>query len=306
MAAISTDRTILEAADWQGRRSQHIARLKSICKDRVERQKRSIKHPINDFLFEYYPFRPAQLLRWSPGVDVVLSGAKASQADWPGEFEDCDGGAFIPAKSFPAHRRDYLDWAIRYLEETGTRSPNWNCFGLHEWAMVYHADVVRHATTPLRLSKSEIAGVVDELGLRCTHYDAYRFFTADALPKNRIALTRATTAQYDQPACIHVVMDLYKFAFKIAPWIASEIIGDAFLHAGKARQIDMRASPYDLQEYGLEAIEIETKAGREEYLECQRQLALEAEPIREEILLAYRFLKLNNSIPSGPITHRPD
>ena len=159
--------------------------------------------------------------------------------------------------------------------------------------MVYHADEIRHSKTPLRLSNSEIARVVDELGLRCTHYDAYRFFTAEALPKNRIALTRATTAQHDQPACIHVVMDLYKFAFKIAPWVSSAIIGDAFLHASKARQIDMRASPYDLQAYGLEAIRIETKVGREEYRECQRQLALEAEPIREDLLYAYRLLRMN-------------
>ena len=35
-----------------------------------------MKHPVHDFLFTYYSFRPAQLRRWSPGYGVVLADAR--------------------------------------------------------------------------------------------------------------------------------------------------------------------------------------------------------------------------------------
>ncbi|QVL34933.1 3-methyladenine DNA glycosylase [Telmatocola sphagniphila] len=254
-----------------------------------------VKHPINDFLFEYYPLRPGQLLRWSPGPDVILANAQRKKTDWPVEGEQLEEGVVISTSGFPDHRVDYLDWALDYLRATGERTPNWNCFGLHEWAMVYRTQEIRHASTPLRLTSSEIAAVVEDLGLRCTHYDAYRFFTPESLPKNRIALTRQTTVENDQPACVHVCMDLYKFSQKIIPWIESEIVRDSFLLAWEARQIDMRASPYDVKKFGLEPIPIETRNGREEYLIHQKRLSQMAEPVRQKILAAYRYLQERKS-----------
>ena len=109
--------------------------------------------------------------------------------------------------------------------------------------MVYRSPEVRHPTTPLRLSPQEIAQVVDSEGLRCTHFDAFRFFTPSATPLNRIQLTRQNTDEHDQKGCLHVAMDLYKYAYKLAPWSSGELIADAFLLACKARQIDMRAQP---------------------------------------------------------------
>lgn len=85
-------------------------------------------------------------------------------------------------------------------------------------------------------------------------------------------------------------MDLYKFAHKIAPWCSSDLIADAFLLAVEARTIDMRASPYDLSSLGFKAIRIESAAGREEYVQEQRQLAERATPIRTRLLAVYRSL----------------
>lgn len=121
------------------------------------------------------------------------------------------------------------------------------------------------------------------------------FFTPESLPKNRIALTRQTTVENDQPACVHVCMDLYKFSQKIIPWIESEIVRDSFLLAWEARQIDMRASPYDVKKFGLEPIPIETRNGREEYLIHQKRLSQMAEPVRQKILAAYRYLQERKS-----------
>jgi hypothetical protein len=156
--------------------------------------------------------------------------------------------------------------------------------------MIYREETHRHSQVPLRLSLSRIAEVVEESELRCTHYDAYRFFTPSATPLNRIRLSREGTTDNDQPGCIHVTMDLYKFAHKIAPWCSSDLIAQTFLLAVAAREIDMRASPYDLSEYGFEPIRVEEAAGRVEYIEAQRDLRERARVVREQLIEAYRCL----------------
>jgi hypothetical protein len=86
-------------------------------------------------------------------------------------------------------------------------------------------------------------------------------------------------------------MDLYKFAHKIAPWCSSELVADSFLLALDARTIDMRASPYDLRDFGFEPIAIESALGRENYVREQRRLAEKASPIRERLLGVYQELQ---------------
>jgi hypothetical protein len=163
--------------------------------------------------------------------------------------------------------------------------------------MVYKIPAPRHAQVPLRLSPKEIEGVVEQAELRCSHYDAFRFFTSEATPLNRTQLTRDETSEYDQRGCIHVTMDLYRFANKIAPWCPSELLADAFLLAVDARTIDMRASPYDLAAQGFTPIRVEEAAGREEYILEQRRLADKAQPIRAALLELYRYLLNTNRGP---------
>jgi hypothetical protein len=249
------------------------------------------QHPVHDFLFEYYSFRPAHLMRWSPGPDVVLEHAAPADIEWK-SFVPTASGLALPAAKFPAHRVDSARWALSYLESVATRPPQFACFGMHEWAMVYRAEEVRHSRTPLRLSPPEIAAVVESADVCCTHFDAFRFFTPAAAPRNRLALTRDSMDQFDQRGCIHVTMDLYRHAFKIAPWVEGELIADAFELAWQARQLDMRASPYDLTGYGLRPIPIETPAGKEEYVIEQRALASAAIPIRIRLIEAYQKLRL--------------
>lgn len=288
--------------EWTARRSAHKERVRHWTQDRVARANLNQKHPIFDFLFTYYSFRPAHLERWSPGADVVLEACSLREVDWHDDFRECAGGVVIPAESFPAHRAKYLAWAIRYLEGIAQRPASFSCFGLHEWAMVYRSEKPRHEQVPLRLSMQEIDAVVEESELRCTHYDAFRFFTSEAAPRNRHSLSREETPDYDQRGCIHVTMDLYKFAHKIAPWCSSELIADAFLLALDARMVDMRASPYDLKSFGVEAIPIESAAGRELYVREQRRLSEQAAPIRSQLLHVYETLgkRLRGSTASLP------
>jgi len=280
----------LSRKEWMSRREAHRKRVLCWTHDRVTRANANQKHPVFDFLFTYYPFRPSLLERWSPGADVLLDDCSPEEVDWRGDFHTLGQGVFLPAQSFPSHRVPYLSWAIRYLEGIATRPASFCCFGLHEWAMVYRSDKPRHEQVPLRLEASEIDHVVEGAELRCTHYDAFRFFTTEAVPRNKQPLSREETSEHDQRGCIHVTMDLYKFAHKIAPWCSSELIADAFMLAADARTIDMRASPYDLAELGFEAIRIESPEGRELYVREQRRLSEEAIPIRTRLIAVYRAL----------------
>ena len=67
-------------------------------------------------------------------------------------------------------------------------------------------------------------------------------------------------------------------------------MADAFILAAKAREIDMRASPYDLREYGFEPILIETDSGKAEYIGEQRQLSNRARPLRKRLMEVYSEL----------------
>ncbi|MFL5329763.1 MAG: 3-methyladenine DNA glycosylase [Gemmataceae bacterium] len=279
---------IQEAAIWRPTRSGVVAELEPFAAACEHRRSHRIVHPIDDFLFDYYSLRPSQLRRWSPGPGVLLLDASPEELDHGRMFIFIDGVLRLPP--YPERRRTFLNWLIRYLEAVASRPMALGCFGMHEWAMVYRTNDVRHSATPLRLSSEEIAAVVESSELRCTHFDAFRFFTPAAAPRNRIALSRAATTEHDQPGCVHVTMDLVRYAMKLAPWCPTRLFADCFHLARAARIVDMRASPYDLTAYGLEPIHIETRDGRDEYAAAQRELAAKAEPLRQRLLSLLREL----------------
>ena len=79
-------------------------------------------------------------------------------------------------------------------------------------------------------------------------------------------------------------MDLYKWAFKLAPFTASELTADCFDLARNVRALDMRASPYDFTALGYLPVRIETPEGRSEYEALQREFAICAAPLRERLI----------------------
>jgi hypothetical protein len=170
------------------------------------------------------------------------------------------------------------------LRGTQARAPQFGCFGMHEWAMVYRTEEVRHGGVPLRLGAAGTDAVVESMPLRCTHFDAYRFFTAAAAPRNRGVPTRAAQRDWEQPGCLHANMDLYKWCFKLGPLVPSELLVDCLQLAAEAREVDMRASPYDLSHLGFEPITVEEPAGRAEYVRYQGVIAERAAPLRAALL----------------------
>lgn len=286
MSTATASALFLSEPEWLGRRRAHEERVRVWADPHQARQARGVKHPVEDFLWEYYSYRPSWLRRWHPGPDVVLQGGAAREyLRWP-EYREAAGGVAVDPAAFDPKRRESLVWLTGFLRNTQERPPLFGCFGLHEWAMVYRLkpEEIRHAQLPLRYPPEEVARIVESLPVRCTHFDAFRFFTPAARPLNRFQPERATTAQLEQRGCLHANMDLYKWAVKLLPYAPSELVADCFALALAARELDMRASPYDVRHLGFEPVKIETAEGRAEY-ECeQRTLAARAEPLRARVL----------------------
>jgi len=278
---------ILSESEWRARRAAHEGRVRPWLEPRLTRMARGERHPVEDFLFEYYSYRPAHLLRWHPGLEVTLEnggeflgGKGYRKVDGP----DSSPRVAIDPGRLTEERRRSLGWVRDLLERTASRPPALGCFGLHEWAMVYRAETIRHTQWPLRLAPDEIAAVVEAAGIRCTHFDAFRFFTPSARPLNRLQPTRETVAEFEQPGCLHANMDLYKWAMKLQPFSASELVADCFALAREIRCLDMRASPYDFSAMDLKPVCIETPAGRAAYESAQREFALRAAPLRQRVI----------------------
>ncbi|WP_099020748.1 3-methyladenine DNA glycosylase [Mycolicibacterium palauense] len=276
--------TRLSEAEWTRRAAEHRERAGRFVEPHRRRAAAGQAHPVWDFLFTYYSLRPRQLLRWHPGYGTVLTGAGAERAYRGAGGYRRHGDGVTVGPEYLRGRLDTVRFVAALLAATARRPAQLNCFGLHEWAMVYRSDEVRHPSVPLRLGAPGTDRVLESMPLRCSHFDAYRFFTDDAAGRNAVPLTRADQVDREQPGCVHATMDLYKWCYKLGPLVHSALLLDCLELAAAARELDMRASPYDLTAYGFAPVRVEQAAGRAEYVRCQTELAQRAAPLRQELI----------------------
>jgi hypothetical protein len=283
-------RRVWQPQEWRRLTDAHIERVRPWVQPRLDRRAVGERHPVEDFLWEYYRFRPGQLLQWHPGWREGAADHEGLRGDR--EYDTVAGISSV-RPVLPRRRRDRVLSAIEILRATADRPASFGCFGMHEWAMVYRLEQsqVRHSSVPLRLSPRTIAEVVDDVGLRCSHFDAYRFFTPQAAVR-QAPLTRAGQAAAEQSGCVHAGMDLYRYAYEAWPHVGSLIVADCHAFAREARRIDMAASPYDLTGWGVEPIAVEEAAGRRQYAAQQRELSGRAEPLRRRLLAELAALTL--------------
>ncbi|MGJ8676848.1 MAG: 3-methyladenine DNA glycosylase [Akkermansiaceae bacterium] len=281
----------LPQTQWQQHASRHrLAVTKWTVPHRKRKDSRD-KHPVYDFLFTYYPFSLSKLENWHPGLGATL------------EFEGDEPPALYQTKHYQNSANHItldpgillekevkrMSWIHNLLSLTQHRPANFACFGMHEWAMVYKTDQagidIRHReTAPLRFSREETDQIVETRPICCSHFDAFRFFTPPALGFNKIQPTLDDRENFEQPGCLHTNMDLYKWASKCMPWIGSDLHWKCFQLALKTRELDMRASPYDLSQYGYTPVKIETPEGRVEYENLQREITQEGKPLRQQLI----------------------
>jgi len=273
------DVVVLDEPHWTTRERMHQKLVDEFCEPHRRRASIGEAHPVWDFLFTYYSLRPRQLRIWHPGFGVELGGAAAERYLERSGYGRGRHGVTVTDEHL-ASRADTVRFIAALLRATAARPARMNCFGMHEWAMVYRAPALRHSSVPLRLGAAGTDTVVESMPLRCSHFDAFRFFTEPATHRNAELLTRDSQVATEQPGCVHAAMDLYKWAFKLGPLVDSELVMQCLRLAAAARSLDMRASPYDLRDYGFEPIAVETPAGRAEYVRAQQSIAERAAPLR--------------------------
>lgn len=292
---------LLSTEEWTRRKLHHQRTVDQLTAGAAARRSHGERHPVWDFMFTYYPIKPGILRRWYPGAgrcleisetevelpqhkDYFVTTTRGDQQWWELDLD-----------RVWAQRGKTITYIHRLLSLTEQRPAQLGCFGLHEWAMVYHSGT-RHPE-PLRLGAAGTDAVVESSTIKCTHYDAFRFFTDDAVPLNQHQPTRETQPNLEQPGCLHATMDLYKWAAKLGPLLPGEVWLSTFELACDVRQLDMEASPYDLQAWGFEPVKIETPAGRAEYVRRQQALMQRGQKLRRTILE-----ELHNAYPTLKIT----
>ncbi|MGN0099327.1 MAG: hypothetical protein ACI39C_00160 [Dietzia sp.] len=291
---------------WRQREARHHARVDRLTADHLERRRRGEPHPVVDFLFTYYRTSVASVRRWHPGPGVLLENAhRGERLRWRHyRHETVAGreGLVVDADSVWRRCGGRVSRARDVVAATAGRRGATGCFGLHEWAMLYRSgrEGVRHGQVPLRLGHERIDEVVRRSRLRCTHFDAFRFFTDEAVPLNDERLTRDSRVRTEQPACLHAGMDLYAHTAALEAGAPGELLLDALGAAFDAREVDMRSSPYDLSAWGLSPIPVETAEGRAQFVAFQKQWLARTQILRTRFLDAvHRVELLSGPVPAG-------
>lgn len=280
--------SFLDATTARSEKLTHEQRVERLTANHLARRARGERHPVWDFMFNYYPVTPGKLSHWHPGALRAIVADDVS-ARWLPQFKNHYHSIHVgnqqvwalDLKAYWESRGRTIRYVHDLLSRTMQRPPQLGCFGLHEWAMVYR-DRPRHPE-PLRLGAAGTNAVVEHSQLKCTHYDAFRFFTPAAAPLNELSPTRESQPALEQPGCLHATMDVYKWATKLGPLIPGDVWLDSFELACDVRQLDMEASPYDLTEWGFAPVKIETPQGRAEYVRRQQQLMARGQDVRARI-----------------------
>lgn len=274
---------------WTSQAKKHTELVGPYADAFVKRRSLRQKHPVQDFLFTYYNCSPLKLKQWVPALNESLEFSSQHQDDynWLKEywFKLEQNSLSLDQSRISAHTFGLAAFVLNLCNQILTRPSRFGCFGLHEWAMVYKSspEQIRHNGYRLRLSTEELASFVESQTICCTHYDAYRFFTKDAYPLNTLNPRLETRLEMEQGGCLHANMDVYKWATKLWPWIGSEFIAKAFFLALEGRELDMRASPYDLTDDGYAPLRIETEEGRKQYQKEQQLYSEKTIPLRKEL-----------------------
>jgi len=214
-------KAVLGESVWTERERRHAERVDRFVEPHLRRARRGEAHPVWDFLFSYYSLKPRLLRRWHPGYGVALEGASADR------FRERSGYGTLGSAVTVTHdhllaRIDRVEFIADLLHATRVGPP----VELLRPARVGDGlpDRRHQARGSTAAGRRGTDAVVDSMPLRCSHFDAYRFFTEPAVPRNAEPLSRQSQVASEQPGCVHANMDLYKFCGKLGPlggvWLA--------------------------------------------------------------------------------------
>jgi hypothetical protein len=200
------DLDLVPEKKWRADAAAHELRVRSLVGGHLHNFDSS--NPIYNFLFKYYFWKPSVVASYSPGWNKVLIGAQPNDVThgggqraasvWRSGGQDDAGGLFFDGMRCSPETLVGLQNTLDLLRATEQRPPVLNCFGMHEWAMLYSLATPaaktggggggggggqsKHQRLPLRLSQAALDAAVEERApLKCTHFDAFRFYTPKAV-----------------------------------------------------------------------------------------------------------------------------
>ena len=95
--------TTLPSVSWMPLARAHAERADEMTAGYRHRRSVGEKHAIEDFLYDYYGTRPAQLRRWHPGVGTGLAPAPdglAEHAAWKWYRANPDGVVTLDVEAY--------------------------------------------------------------------------------------------------------------------------------------------------------------------------------------------------------------
>src|SRR6187455_500405 len=116
---------VLAEDEWSAAAEDHRARVRRWTGPHLERRQAGLAHPVLDFLFTYYAYRPAQLERWHPGPDVLLRGSAAlSYLGSPGYvWDEAADGVRLEPTALPPRFAATAGFVRSLLAATASRPP---------------------------------------------------------------------------------------------------------------------------------------------------------------------------------------
>ena len=111
----------MDEKQWRERQRAHAARVSPWVEPRLERRYIGEKHPVDDFLFDYYPYSIGKLTTWSPGYGVILEG-DAEEFLTRKDYIRTDAGVTLGHEGL-VKRAKRLPMAIEILRNTQAQKP---------------------------------------------------------------------------------------------------------------------------------------------------------------------------------------
>ena len=206
----------------------------------------------------------------------------SSSPTTPSARPSCGAGTRAPASALGPARAERLGWPFtprsgwtdgrqarrgldvgRFLDRRGDRSRSsptcsrdrrpagrsWAASACTSgrWSTATAEGEVRHAACRCGWAQAGTAAVVEPHPVRCTHFDAYRFFTPPRAAAQRAAAHPGRpSASWSSPAACTPPWTSTSGPTSSAPACPASWLPTASSSPREVRELDMRASPYDL------------------------------------------------------------
>ena len=119
---------LMTRPEWQEVMSQHHSVVEPWVRPRLTRRSHGLKHPVDDFLFEYYPISPNKLMTWHPGYGTYLEATADDLEVFPHVIYEFRNNLIQLRQSWIEQRIEQIHATQNFLTVTSQRPTRTGCF----------------------------------------------------------------------------------------------------------------------------------------------------------------------------------